>query len=79
MPIIEPSTIGGTREDGSKIILPEVETRIVNAKTAVEYDDDDAADADVKDPNTETTAEDIQRHVAIRVLKGVGAAGETKL
>ena len=77
--IVQESTVAGTRDDGSKIILPEVEIVVKNAKTDVEYDDDVAAEADVNDPNTDTTADDIQRHVAIRVLKGVGATGESKL
>jgi len=77
MPIIEQEAqVAGTREDGSTILLPEVEVVIKNAKTDTEYDDDDAADADVNDPNTDTTADDIVRHVAIRVLKGVGAVGD---
>jgi hypothetical protein len=75
MAILEPAKFGDTREDGSKVILPEVEVVIKNLKTDTEYDDDDAAQADVDDPATETTAEDIQRNVAIRVLKGVAAEG----
>jgi len=74
MPIVE-SKIAGIREDGSKIILPEAEVVIKNAKTDTEYDDDNAADADVNDPNTDTTADDIVRSVTLRVLKGVGAEG----
>jgi hypothetical protein len=74
--IVQESQVAGTREDGSNILLPEVEVVVKNAKTDVEYDDDDAADADVNDPNTETTAADINRSVAIRVLKGVGATGD---
>jgi hypothetical protein len=75
MAILEPAKFGDTREDGSKVILPEVEVVIKNLKTDTEYDDDDAAQADVDDPATETTAEDIQRNVAIRVLKGIAAEG----
>ena len=76
MPIVE-SKIAGIREDGSKIILPEVEVVIKNAKTDTEYDDDIAAESDVNDPNTDTTADDIVRSVTLRVLKGVGAEGST--
>jgi hypothetical protein len=76
MPIIEQqATIAGTREDGSTVLLPEVEVVIKNAKTDAEYDDDNAADADVNDPSTDTTADDIVRSVTLRVLKGVGAEG----
>jgi len=76
MPKIEQqATVGGTREDGSTILLPEVEVKIENAATGEEYDDDDAAAADVANPATATTDADIKRSVAIRVLKGVGAEG----
>jgi hypothetical protein len=75
MAILEPAKVGGTREDGSTILLPEVEVVVKNLKTDTEYDDDDAAQADVDDPATETTAEDIQRSTTIRVLKGVGGEG----
>jgi len=74
--IEQEAQVGGTREDGSTILLPEVEVVVKNLKTDTEYDDDDAAQADVDDPATDTTADDIQRNVAIRVLKGVGAAGD---
>jgi len=76
MPKIEQeATIGGTREDGSKILLPEVEVKVENALTGEEYDDDDAANADVANPETATTSNDIKRSVTLRVLKGVGAEG----
>jgi len=77
MPKIEQEAqVGGTREDGSQILLPEVEVTIKNAQTDLEYDDDDAAAADVADPNTATTDTDIVRAVSIRVLKGVGGSGQ---
>ena len=76
MPRIEQEAqIGDTREDGSKILLPEVEVTVKNLRTDVEYDDDNAAIADVDDPNTDTTADDISRSSVIRVLKGVGGEG----
>ena len=76
MPKIEQeATVGGTREDGSKILLPEVEVKVENALTGEEYDDDDAANADVANPETATTPNDIKRSVTLRVLKGVGAEG----
>ena len=77
MPRIEQeATLGETREDGSQVLLPEVEVTVKNLATDTEYDDDDAAAADVADPNTATTDADISRAVAIRVLKGVSADGE---
>lgn len=77
MPRIEQQAqLGDVREDGSQILLPEVEVTVKNLATDTEYDDDDAAAADVADPNTATTDADIARSVAIRVLKGVDASGE---
>ena len=77
MPRIEQEAqFGDIREDGTQTILPEVEVTVKNLATDVEYDDDDAATADVADPNTATTDADISRAVAIRVLKGVGADGQ---
>jgi hypothetical protein len=76
MPIIEQEAqVAGTREDGSTVLLPEVEVKIENALTGEEYDDDDAADADVANPETVTSANDIKRSVTLRVLKGVSAEG----
>jgi hypothetical protein len=75
MAIIEKAKLGDVREDGSQILLPETETVIKNARTEVEYDDDDHAANDVADPNTDTTDDDIQRIVTIRVLKGVESQG----
>jgi len=76
MPRIEQeATFGETREDGSQVLLPEVEVTVKNLATNVEYDDDDAAAADVANPSTATTDADISRSVAIRVLKGIGAEG----
>ena len=75
MAIIEKAQLGDTREDGSRILLPETETVIKNIRTEAEYDDDDHAAADVADPNTDTTDNDIQRIVTIRVLKGVESEG----
>lgn len=76
MPIIEQKAqVGGTREDGSRVLLPEVEVKVENARTGEEYDSDDAAAADVADPATETVQSEIKRSVTMRVLKGVGAEG----
>jgi len=77
MPKIEQeSQLGEVREDGSQVILPEVEVTVKNVRTEVEYDDDDHAAADVADPNTDTTDADISRSVTLRVLKGVDGSGQ---
>ena len=57
-------------------LLPEVEVVVKNVRTETEYDDDDAAAADVADDNTDTTDADISRSVTLRVVKGVDASGQ---
>jgi len=57
-------------------LLPEVEVVVKNVRTETEYDDDDAAAADVADVNTDTTDADISRSVTLRVVKGVDASGQ---
>ena len=74
---IEKSTFGDTRTDGSRIVLPEIETVVKNVKTDEEYSDIAAAQADVADISTSTTQDDISQSVTLRVLKGVGADGGT--
>jgi len=68
---IEKSTFGETREDGSKVILPETETTVKNIRTDEEYADMDAAQADVADDATDTTEGEISQSVVLRILKGV--------
>jgi hypothetical protein len=74
---IEKAKFGETREDGSKVVLPETETIIKNVVTDEEYVDLAAADADVSDSGTATVQADISQSVTLRVLKGVGADGGT--
>jgi hypothetical protein len=75
MMAIEKSTFGETREDGSKVILPETETVVKNIRTDEEYADMDAAQADVADNATETTEGEISQSVVLRILKGVESEG----
>jgi hypothetical protein len=76
MPIIEQEAqVAGTREDGSTILLPEVEVKIENVATGQEYNSDVEAAEDVANPETATSQSDIKRSVTLRVLKGVGAEG----
>lgn len=72
---IEKSTFGETREDGSKVILPETETIVRNIRTDEEYADMDAAQADVADAATDTTEGEISQSVTLRILKGVESEG----
>ena len=75
MSTIEKSTVKETRPDGSKIILPEVELTIRNSRTGVEYASEDEARADIDNPDTDTTEEDVARDVTLRILKGVDSEG----
>ena len=68
---VEKAKFGETREDGSKIVLPETETIIKNVVTDEEYADLAAADADVSDSGTATVQADISQSVTLRVLKSV--------
>jgi len=77
MPIIEQEAqVAGTREDGSTILLPEVEVKIENIATGQEYNSDVEAAEDVANPATLTSQNDIKRSITMRVLKGVGAVGD---
>jgi hypothetical protein len=68
---IEKSTFGETREDGSKVILPETKTTVKNIRTGEEYSNMDVALADVTDENTDTIDEEISQSIVLSILKGV--------
>jgi len=55
--------------DGKKtpIITPECEVTLTNTETGKEYNSDEEAQADVKDPNSNTKSEHIRRDVKITV------------
>ena len=55
--------------DGKKIpiITPECEVTLTNTETGKEYNSDEEAQADVKDPNSNTKSEHISRDVKITV------------
>jgi hypothetical protein len=72
---IESSRVAGTRPDGSRIILPETETRVRNKRTGWEYSSEEEARADVENPGTDTTEDDIAQDTTLRVLKGVDSEG----
>ena len=52
-----------------KVIPVETKTTVSNAQTGKEYADENEAQADVDNPATATTANDIRRDVAITVNK----------
>ena len=61
------------------ITAPDVETKstVKHATTGEVYASEDAAKADINDPATNTTEQDIQRDVAISVNKLPGILGGT--
>ena len=60
-----------------KVIPVETTTTVTNAQTGKEYADESEAKADVDNPATDTTANDIRRDVAITVNK-LDIFGEVK-
>ena len=52
-----------------KVIPVETKTTVTNAQTGTEYADESEAKADVDNPATATTGQDIRRDVAITVNK----------
>ena len=69
MPIVKNAEQIGTvtLEDGRVVPKYNVktETTITHVDTGAEYDSEEAAQADVDDPNTSTTAEKIRRDVKV--------------
>ena len=60
-----------------KVIPVETKTTVSNAQTGTEYAGENEAKADVDNPATATTANDIRRDVAIKVNK-LDIFGEVK-
>ena len=52
-----------------EVIPVETKTTVTNAQTGKEYADENEAKADVDNPATDTTSDDIRRDVAIKVNK----------
>ena len=81
MPIIEPAELLGhmTTENGKKIPHYKVksETTITHIDTGVEYESEAAAQADIDNPNTSTTAEKIRRDVKVFAPSLADMLGET--
>ena len=69
MPIIKDAEQIGTitLQDGRVVPKYNVktETTLTNVDTGAEYDSEEAAQADIDDPNTSTTAEKIKRDVKV--------------
>ena len=71
MSFLEPGGKVKVIRDGKEVEEIDVETEVtlINTKTSQEYNSDQEADDDVKDPNTATKQEDLSRTVKIRIAK----------
>ena len=75
----EPKIIGYKDINGQQVPIYgcKTETVLTHKKTGANYDSEEAASADVADPNTDTTEEDIQRDVTIFAPRlGMGATNK---
>ena len=69
MPFIEEGDVAYTMINGKKVPVVKCETEVVlrNKDTNKEYNSDAKAEADIADPNTSTTREQVVRSVKIKV------------
>ena len=65
MSIKDETVLAGSKQP--KVIPVETKTTVSNAQTGKEYADENEAKADVDNPATDTTENDIRRDVAITV------------
>ena len=76
----EEGSVAYTMINGKKVPVVKCETEVVlrNKDTNVEYNSDAEAEADIADPNTPTTREQIVRSVKIKVaaMPPLGAASK---
>ena len=81
MPIVKDAEQIGTitLQDGRVVPKYNVktETTLTNVDTGAEYDSEEAAQADIDDPNTSTTAEKIKRDVKVFAPSLKDMLGET--
>ena len=75
MSIKDETVLAGSKQ--AKVIPVETKTTVSNAQTGEEYAGENEAKADVDNPATATTANDIRRDVAITVNK-LDIFGEVK-
>ena len=60
------------------IITPKSEVTLTNMKTGQEYMSDAESDADVDNPETDTTADDIETNIQVKVTKLPDVFGKTE-
>ena len=76
----EEGSVAYTMINGKKVPVVKCETEVVlrNKDTNVEYNSDAEAEADIADPNTPTTREQIARSVKIKVAAMPPLGASTK-
>ena len=76
----EEGSVAYTMINGKKVPVVKCETEVVlrNKNTNVEYNSDAEAEADIADPNTPTTREQIARSVKIKVAAMPPLGASTK-
>ena len=60
------------------IIQPEVHVEVKNKKTGTDYNSEEEAKLDIANPNTDTTSDDVETNVQIKVTKLPDVFGKTK-
>ena len=67
----ESKEIGKEIVEGQEVAIlqPEVHREVKNKKTGADYDSEEAAKADVDNPETDTTADDIETNIQVKVTK----------
>ena len=60
------------------IIQPEVHVEVKNKKTGADYNSEEEAKLDIANPNTDTTSDDVETNVQIKVTKLPDVFGKTK-
>ena len=72
--------IGKQIIDGQElpIIQPEVHMEVKNKKTGTDYESEEHAQQDVDNPSTDTTADDVEKNIEIKVVKLPDVFGKTK-
>ena len=80
MPFIEEGDVAYTMINGKKVPVVKCETEVVlrNKDTNIEYNSDAEAEADIADPNTSTTREQVVRSVKIKVAAMPPLGASTK-
>ena len=76
----EPKQIGVQMVNGKEvpILQPEVFIEVKNKKTGKDYNSEEEAKKDVADPSTETTHEDIEQNVQVKIQQLPDFKGEVK-